>query len=138
MKLLQIQDIHASAFEQVSTILSKGTGHIGIKRAKIHKDRSTFVDDISGLVIAKMLDKKEQSIAMLKLKFVQYLTTLDRTNNSLDKVIFDPKEMLGILNLKSIEYYKIKQGTFQQNLNKYYRFESAHILCEQFNKFVNT
>ena len=46
--------------------------------------------------------------------------------------------MLGILDLRSIEYYKIKQGILQQNLNKYYRFESADILCEQFNKFINT
>ena len=26
----------------------------------------------------------------------------------------------------------------QQNIDKYYRFESADILCEQFNTFVNT
>ena len=26
----------------------------------------------------------------------------------------------------------------QQHLSKYYRFEKAGILCEQFNKFINT
>ena len=31
----------------------------------------------------------------------------------------------------------IKQGIFQQNLFKFYTFESADILCEQFNKFIN-
>ena len=66
---------------------------------------------------------------MLKLKFVQNLATLDVTNCSLVTVIFDPK-MLGILDLRSIGYYKIKQGILQQNLSKYYRFESADILCE--------
>ena len=35
-------------------------------------------------------------------------------------------------------YYKIKQGTLQQNLSKYHRFESADILCKQCNKFINT
>ena len=34
-------------------------------------------------------------------------------------------------------YYKIKQAILQQNLSRHYRFESADILCEQFNKFVN-
>ena len=34
-----------------------------------------------------------------------------------------------------IGYYKIKQGILQQNLSKYYRFESADTSCEQFNKF---
>ena len=46
--------------------------------------------------------------------------------------------MLRILNLKSLGYYKIKQGILQQNLSKYYRFKSANTLCEQFNKFINT
>ena len=75
---------------------------------------------------------------MLKPKFVQKLATLDVTNSSLETVIFDPKEMLGILNWRLVGYYKIKQGILQQNLSRYYRFESADILCEQFNKFVNT
>ena len=42
--------------------------------------------------------------------------------------------MLGIVDLRLIGYYKIKQ---EQNLSKYYRFESADILCEQFNTFIN-
>ena len=46
--------------------------------------------------------------------------------------------MSGILDLRLIGYYKIKQGILQQNLNKHYRFESVDILCEQFNKFINT
>ena len=52
---------------------------------------------------------------MLKLTFVRNLATLDVTNRSLETVIFDPKEMLGILDLRSIGYYKIKQGILQQN-----------------------
>ena len=66
------------------------------------------------------------------------LATLDVTNSSLDTVISDPKEMLGLLDLRSVGYYKIKQEILQQNLGRYYRFESADILCEHFNKFINT
>ena len=75
---------------------------------------------------------------MLKLKFTQNLATLDITNSSLDTVIFDPKEMLGMLDLRSLDYYKIKQGILQQNLSKYYRFELADVLWKQHNKFINT
>ena len=46
--------------------------------------------------------------------------------------------MLGILDLRSIEYYKIKHGILQQNVNKYSKFEKADTLCEYFNKFINT
>ena len=42
--------------------------------------------------------------------------------------------MLGILDLRLIGCYKIKQGILQQNLSKYYRFESGEVLYEQFNK----
>ena len=42
-------------------------------------------------------------------------------------VIFDSKEMLGILDLRLVGYYKIKQGILQHNLNRYYSFESADI-----------
>ena len=46
--------------------------------------------------------------------------------------------MLGILDLGSVGYHKIKQGILQQNLSRYYRFELADVLCERFNKFINT
>ena len=40
-------------------------------------------------------------------------------------MIFKPEEMKGIIDLKSLGYYKIKQGILQQNLSKYYRFEKS-------------
>ena len=62
---------------------------------------------------------------MVKCKFPWNLAILDVMNNSLETVIFDPKEILEILDLRLMGYYKIKQGILQQNLHKYYRFESA-------------
>ena len=53
-------------------------------------------------------------------------------------MILWPEEMLGIVDLRSFGYYKIKQGILQQNLSKYYRFERPEKLCEYFNNFVNT
>ena len=97
-----------------------------------------FVDEILGLAIIKILDKKVQNTSMPKLKFIQNSATLYVTKSSLETVIFDPKEMLGVLDLRLIGCCKIKQGILQQNLSKYYRFESADILCEQFNKFIDT
>ena len=52
---------------------------------------------------------------MLKLKFTWNLAILHVTNSYLETVIFDQKEMLGILDLRSIGYYKIRQGILQQN-----------------------
>ena len=47
------------------------------------------------------------------------MVTLDVTNNSLDTVIFDLKEMLGILDLRLVGYHKIKLGVLQQNVSRY-------------------
>ena len=46
--------------------------------------------------------------------------------------------MVGILDLRSLGYYKIGQSFLKQNLSNYYHFESADVWCEKFNKFVNT
>ena len=52
-------------------------------------------------------------------------------------MIFEPKQMLGILDLRSLGCCKIKQCVLQQNLSKCYHFESADKLCEEFSTLVN-
>ena len=54
--------------------------------------------------------------------------TLDIATSGPDTIIFKPEEMLGILDLRSLGYYKIKQGILQQNVSKYYKFERADTL----------
>ena len=45
--------------------------------------------------------------------------------------------MLGIVDLRLLGYYKIKQGILQQNLSRYYKFQTVEKLCNYYNKFVN-
>ena len=66
---------------------------------------------------------------MLKLKFIRNRVTLNVTNNTQETVTFNPKEMIGVLDLRSLGYYKIKQGLLQQNLSKHYHFETADTMC---------
>ena len=108
------------------------------KEQKLLKIEAAFVDEISGLAIDKLVDGKAQNTMMFRLNFTRNLAILHVTNSGLETVIFDLKEMVGIFNLRSIGYYKIKQGILQQNVTKYFRFESVDTLCEQFNKFINT
>ena len=63
---------------------------------------------------------------------------LDIKNAGKDTMILNPREMIGIVDIRSLGYYKIKQDILQQNLSRYYRFEEAGKLCEYFNKFVDT
>ena len=100
--------------------------------------KAPFIDEISDVDLIKILDGCIYSTMLSKLKFMCNAAILDIVNNGTDTIIFKPEEMLGLVDLRSLGYYKIKQGILQQNLSKYYRFERADTLCEHFNKFINT
>ena len=105
---------------------------------KLVKVRALFVDEISGLAIIEIIDGKTNSTLLIKLKFTCNKAVLDIKNAGKDTMILNLKEMIGIVDIRSLGYYKIKQGILQQNLSRYYRFEEASKLCEYFNKFVDT
>ena len=139
-KLEGVIDMRDSSFRFLNRSLpfySKDQVIVKPKERKFIKIEAPFVDEISGLAIVKMLDRKEQCTVVMKSKFVRNCASLDVTNNTKETVIFEPKQVLGILDLRSLGYYKIKQGVLQQNLSKYYHFESVEKLCEEFNTIVN-
>ena len=108
------------------------------KEQKLIKVKAPFIDEISGLAIIKILDRRTYSTIVIKLKFTHNAAILDIVNNGTETIIFKAEEMLGIVDLRSLGYYKITQGILKQNLSKFYKFERADTLCEHFNKFINT
>ena len=88
------------------------------------------------MAIVKIVDEGQKMPIMLKLKFIRNKATLDITNNTRETTIFDKKMSIGILDLRPLGYYKIKQGVLQQNLNKYYQFEDANKICTDFNRLI--
>ena len=106
------------------------------KRVKIEVP---LMDEISSLAIIKLLDKLTHNIMVLKVKFVHNIAMLDMINNSnSETLILNPREVLGILDLRSKGYYKIKLGVIQPKLSRFYEFESADEVCTQFNNLINT
>ena len=102
------------------------------------KVKAQFVDEISGLAIIKIIDRRTNSTLLIKLKFMCNMAVLDIKNAGKDTMTSNSKEMIGIVDIRSLGYYKIKQGILQQNLSRYYRFEEASKLYEYFNRFVDT
>ena len=45
--------------------------------------------------------------------------------------------MIGVVDLRSLGFYKIKQEVLQEYLSKHYHFELADDVCNQYNRFVN-
>ena len=96
-----------------------------------------FVEELSGMAIVKILDMKEQTTSMIKLKFIRNKAVFKITNNTHKTVAFGQTEMIGIVDLRSLGYYKIKQKVLQEHLGKHYHFEIADDICNHYNKFVN-
>ena len=96
-----------------------------------------FKEEITGMAITKLLDTKEQITLTMKIKFIRNRAMFKVTNDMHETVTFDPTQILGIIDLRSLGYYKIKQGVLQQNLSHMYHFESAHKICDQFNRLIN-
>ena len=90
------------------------------------------------MAIIKILDGGTYSTLLIKLKFTCNKAILDVVNKGKETMILKPEEMIGIIDLRLLVCYKIKQGILQQNLSRFCRFEKADKLCEYFNTFVNT
>ena len=96
-----------------------------------------FQEELSGMAIIKILDMTKHITSLIKLKFIRNKATLKITNNTNDMVTFDTKDMIGILNIRSLGYYKVKQDVLQKHMGKHYHFEFAEDVCAQLNRFVN-
>ena len=83
------------------------------KEQKLIKVKAPFIDEISGLVIVKILDGGIHSTLLIKLKFTHNTAVLDIINKGTETMIFRPGEMLGVVDLRLLGYYKIKQGMLQ-------------------------
>ena len=89
------------------------------------------------MAIVKILDMKEQTTNMIKLKFIRNKAVFKITNNTHKTVIFGWTEMIGAVDLRSLGFHKIKQEVLQEHLGKHYHFELADDVCNQYNRFVN-
>ena len=109
-----------------------------LNEQKLVKVKAPFMDEISGLTIIIIIDGGNYNTLLIKLKLTCNKAILDIKNKGKDTMILRPEEMIGIIDLRSLGYYEIKQRMLQQNLSRYYRFKKGEKLCAYFNKFVNT
>ena len=74
------------------------------------KIRAPFIDEILGLAIIKIIDGSINSTLLIKLKFTCNKAVLDIKNVGKDTMILRSEEMIGIVDIRSFGYCKIKQG----------------------------
>ena len=96
-----------------------------------------FIEELSVMAMVKISDMKEQTTNMIKLKFIQNKAVLKITNKTCKTVTFGRTEMMGIVDLRLLGFYKIKQEVLQEHLGRHYHFKLADNVCDQYNRFVN-
>ena len=96
-----------------------------------------FVEELSGMAMIKILDMKTQTTNMIKLKFIRNRAVLKIKNNTHETVTYGKTNMMGIVDLRSLGFYKIKQEVLQEHLSRHYHFELADDVCDQYNRLVN-
>ena len=113
------------------------TVEIAPKSQKVVIVEAPFIEELSGMAMVKTLDMKEQTTNMIKLKFIRNKAVLKITNKTHETVTFGRTEMMGIVDLRSLGFYKIKQEVLQEHLGRHYHFELADNVCNQYNRFIN-
>ena len=68
---------------------------------------------------------------------IRNTTYLEVTKNSSEPLIFSKDKAIGVHDLGSIGYYKVKQNTIWHHLQHYHEFKPLQVLYEEFNKLTN-
>ena len=139
-KLEGVIDLQDSCFSFLSRSIPffpVTTVEIAPKSQKMVIVEAPFIEELSGMAMVKLLDMKEQTTNMIKLKFIRNKAVLKITNKTHETVTFRRTEMMGILDLRSLGFYKIKQEVLQEHLGRHYHFELAGNVCNQYNRFIN-
>ena len=77
-----------------------------------------FIEELSGMAIVKILDMKEQTTNMIKLKFIWNKVVLKVSNKTRKTIVFGRSKMMGVVDLRSLGFYKIKQEVLQEHLSR--------------------
>ena len=110
---------------------------IAPKMQKMVMIEAPLIEELSGMAVVKILDMKEEAMNMIKLKFFRNKAVLKITNKTHETVTFGWTEMIGVIDLRLLGFYKIQQEVLQEHLGKHYHFELADDICNQYNRFVN-
>ena len=72
------------------------------KEQKLMVLEAPFEEEITGMAITKLLDTKEQMTLTMKIKFIRNRAKFKVKNDTHETVTFDPTQMLGIIDLRSL------------------------------------
>ena len=108
--------------------------HLRRSKERIFKRwKCLFAEGLSGLCLVKLFDAP--TVIILKVRISRNRALLGVVIASCTDMSFSPDEAIGILDARSLGYYKIHQQVLQQNPNKY-QFQILHRIWDQFNDYT--
>ena len=110
------------------------TVEIALESQKMVMVDTPFVEELSGMAMVKILDMKGQTTNMIKLKFIQNKAVLKITNKTSETVTLGKTDMMGVVDLRWLGFYKIKQEVLQEHLSRHYHFKLADDVCDHYNR----
>ena len=135
--VIDLQDSCFSVLSRSIPFFPVMTVEIAPKMQKMVVVEASFIEELSGMAIVKIIVMKEQTKNMIKLKFIRNKAVLKITNKTHETVTFGRTEMIGIVDLRLLGFYKIKQEVLHEHLGRHYHFELADDVCNQYNRFIN-
>ena len=119
--VIDLRDLCFSFLSQSIPFFPVTTVEIAPKLQKRVIVEAPFIEELSGMAMVKILDMKDQTTNMIKLKFIRNKEALKITNKTYETLTFGRTEMMGIVDLRSLGFYKNiargTSGTFRQTLS---------------------
>ena len=97
--MIDLQDSRFSFLSRSIPFFPVTTVEIALKVQKMVVVEAPFIEELSAMAMVKILDMKEQTTNMIKLKFVRNKAVMNITNKMHKIVTFGRTEMMGIVDL---------------------------------------
>ena len=78
-----------------------------------------FIEELSCITMVKVIDLKMQTTNMIKLNFIRNKAVLKIKNKTHENIIFGKTDMMGVVDLRLLGFYKIKQEVLQEHLSRH-------------------
>ena len=72
------------------------------------------------MAMVKILDMKMQTQHMIKLKFILEQSGFEDQKQTHETITFGRTDMMGVVDLRSLGFYKMKQEVLQEHLSRHY------------------
>ena len=99
------------------------------------KVQTIFPTSLTGIAVAKFFDGDQ--VLIVKLTLEKNHAAFELNNKSLKPIQFRKQTAIGIVDTRSLGYYKIAHETLHHNLMNEYDFMRLDELCTSFNKMVD-